>query len=138
MNDDYNTVTALIEKLRRGSEAEHPRPHKLIMLLAVLDMADDGKLAENRIYFDNDLVERFHRHFSPAARGNDYSQPAPPFWHLRGSGIWFHKIKPGRNDIYSSITTSGGGSKRILENIEYAYLSEEAYKSSRTLLYRTI
>jgi hypothetical protein len=34
----------------------------------------------------------------------------------------------GEKNSYKSLNTSGGGSKRILENIEYAYLSDYAYK----------
>ncbi len=40
----------------------------------------------------------------------------------------FINPKVGEKNSYKSLNTSGGGSKRILENIEYAYLSDYAYK----------
>jgi predicted restriction endonuclease len=126
--NNYKTLIAQIQAVRRGSEQERPKPHKLVMLLAILDLADDGLLRQNKIYFDTPLIERFHRHFHPIARGNDWSQPALPFFHMRSSEFWLHKLKPGREAIYSTLTTSGGGSKRIHENIEYAYLSEGAFE----------
>ena len=124
--ESYDALVAQIRSLRRGSGEKRPKPHKLVMMLTVLDLAEDGLLQQNKIHFDATLIERFHRHFASVASENDWSQPALPFFHLRGSGFWFHQIKPGREGIYATLTTSGGGSKRILENIEYAYLSEEA------------
>lgn len=126
--DFYETLISQIKGLRRGGGGEYPKPHKMVMILTALDLAEDGLLQQNKIYFNATLIERFHRHFASVARGDDLSQPSPPFFHLRGSGFWFHKIKPGREGVYATLTTSGGGSKRILENIEYAYLSEEAFQ----------
>ncbi|KAA5548347.1 hypothetical protein [Adhaeribacter rhizoryzae] len=50
-----------------------------------------------------------------------------PFFHLRGSYFWNHKVLPNRETGYNILTTSGGGSKRIIENIEYAYFSDDVW-----------
>ena len=113
--------------LTRGGSKEAPRPHKLVMLLSVLDLADAGELSVNEIYYDDKLTSRFATNFKPFATQDDLCQPAPPFFHLRSSNFWFHKIKPGRERAYAELTTSGGGSKRILENIEYAYLRDDVF-----------
>ena len=34
---------------------------------------------------------------------------------------------PGREDAYAKLSTSGGGDKRILDNIQYAYFSDETW-----------
>lgn len=121
-----------ILELRRGRSRERDKPHKLLMLLAVLDLADNGELKDNRVYFDDRLVTRFENYFHLISKGDDWYQPAPPFFHLRSSTFWFHKVKPGRDAEYASLTTSGGGTKRIHENIEYAYLSEDAFSVIRS------
>jgi predicted restriction endonuclease len=113
--------------LRRGGGKQSPRPHKLVMLLAVLDLAEAGKLTTNQIYFDKVLVDRFEANFEPYATQDDLCQPAPPFFHLRSSEFWFHHVIPGRERAYAALTTSGGGSKRILENVEYAYLRDDVF-----------
>ena len=97
------------------------------MLLAVLDLASDGLLSENKIYFAEPLLTRFDKYFALAKDNGDWNQPAPPFFHLRSSGFWFHKVRLGRERAYSRLTTSGGGTKRIIENIEYAYLDDRAF-----------
>ena len=103
------------------------KPHKLLMLLAVVRLTDEGGLQENKIYFDGLLQRYFEDQYRTYAEKDDWCQPGPPFFHLRSSVFWHHKIKSGRDSEYSELTSSGGGSKRITENIEYAYLSEDAY-----------
>ena len=39
-----------IAEMRRGGSNERQKPHKLIMLLSVIDLADAGCLSENKIY----------------------------------------------------------------------------------------
>lgn len=116
-----------IDKLRCGGSNSDPKPHKLIMLLAVIDLAESDLFPENKIYFDHILCNRFSNLFVSLCGSDDWCQPAPPFFHLRSSGFWHLHPKEGRADVLSSLKTSGGGSKRILENVEYAYLSDYAY-----------
>ena len=116
-----------IDNLHRGGSKLEPKPHKLIMLLVVIEMADRGMLKENKIYYDEALRKIFDDYFQLISGSDDWPQPGPPFFHLRTSGFWHHKIKEGQEAHYSTLTTSGGGNKRIEDNIEYAYLSDYAY-----------
>lgn len=118
-----------IDALRRGGSSQEPKPHKLLLLLAVLDLSEEGRLVENKIYFDERLIALFEKHFRQFANEGDWCQPGPPFFHLRSSSFWHHKIREGREQAYSKLTTSGGGTKRIIENIEYAYLSSDVYEA---------
>jgi putative restriction endonuclease len=90
-------------------------------------MFDAGALQQNRIPYDPGLVERFSEYFKAVAQDGDWCQPAPPFFHLRSGGFWKHKPLFGREAEYAALDTSGGGSKRILDNIDYAYLDEDAF-----------
>jgi len=116
-----------VTQLRRGGSQQEPKPHKLILLLAVLDMADEGLIPENKIFFASPLLELFEKHFRQIAKPGDWCQPSPPFFHLRSADFWHHKIYKGREEAYAKLKTSGGGTKRITDNIEYAYLSPYAY-----------
>lgn len=116
-----------LERMRRSTVGGKPKPHKLLMLFAVLDLFDEGVLQENRIPYGPALVERFGEYFRAVAQEGDWCQPAPPFFHLRSAGFWKHKPVAGREPAYEALTTSGGGSKRILDNIEYAYLDDNAF-----------
>jgi hypothetical protein len=143
MNLSLDRVTAETLALRRGMQAGRPKPHKLAMLLAVLDLADKGLIRDNRIYYGLPLLTRFRRYFAMVAEDGDWCQPGPPFFHLRSSGFWKHKVKAGCEQAYASLTTSGGGSKRILDTIEYAYLADYAFaafsdRNARHTLRQTI
>lgn len=115
-----------LSMLRRGSRAGHSRPHKLVMLLAVLDMIDASNRFDNRIAFNADLIQRFEQQFNLYKTKDDLCQPAPPFFHLRSSSFWKHKVIPGKEADYAKTSTSGGGRKRIDDLIEYAYIDEAA------------
>jgi hypothetical protein len=97
------------------------------MLLAVLDMIGSGDIVVNEIPYSDNLVDRFTAYFSRVSEKDGWCQPAPPFFHLRSSSFWKHAVIAGRENEYASLTTSGGGSKRILDNIEYAYFDESAW-----------
>jgi len=126
-NYSLQVLEAEITDLRRGGSKEDPRPHKLLMLLAVIDLLDEGFIQGNRIPFDDSLVQGFERNFRHYSSLNDWCQPGPPYFHLRTSTFWHHQVKPGREEAYAKLSTSGGGTKRILDNIDYAYFSDEAW-----------
>jgi len=117
-----------IQKMQRDITHGHKKPHKLVMLLAVLDLFEKHIISENKIYFNDDLTESFSNVFNLIRAKGDWNQPAPPFFHLRTSSFWKHKIKDGQEVQYSKLSTSGGGTKRIEENIDYAYLTDSAYE----------
>ena len=103
------------------------KPHKLIMLLSVLDLIVSGEIVDNKIFFSQALIEQFVTYFNVVAKGDDLCQPGPPFFHLRSSDFWNLKVKHGKELTYSKLSTSGGGVKRIFDNIDYAYMKPEYY-----------
>lgn len=125
-----------LEVMKRGGSLEDQKPHKLLMLLAVFDLMDQGLINGNRIYFNDQLVASFEKYFRKYAESKDLCQPGPPFFHMRNSSFWKHKIRDGRESVYSDLTTSGGGIKRIKENIEYAYFDEHIYSLISQKKYR--
>ena len=127
MSEPLREFENKLERMRRSTAGGKPKPHKLLMLLAVLDLFDEGALRENHIPYDPALLERFGEYFRAVGQEGDWCQPAPPFFHLRSAGFWKHKPVAGREAEYDALTTSGGGSKRILDNIEYAYFDDNAF-----------
>lgn len=127
-DQELRAIEAYIADLRRGGSKEDPKPHKLLMLLAVLDLIDDGTIQSNCIPFNEELIQSFERNFRHYSSLKDWCQPGPPYFHLRTSGFWLHRIKDGRQEHYARLTTSGGGTKRILDNIDYAFFRDDAWR----------
>jgi len=124
-----DAIKVEIQEMKRGSKGGYQRPHKLVMLLSVIELADRGLLTENKIYLEEPLLTVFENYFNLIRKKDDWCQPGIPFFHLRSSPFWFHKIKPGREKAYAALTTTGGGLRLVQENIDYAYLREDVFRA---------
>ena len=51
------------QKLRVDKRGDHERPHKPCMLLAVIGLAEAGRLQENKIRFEQPLLDRYYSIF---------------------------------------------------------------------------
>ncbi len=102
-------------------------PHKVALLLAVIELIENGQIAENRFLFDQQLRDTFTNYFNDLAGENDKNNPHLPFFHLRSSGFWHHQVKPGRTDAYAELTTASGPGA-IDDNIAYAYIDDELFE----------
>ena len=61
-----------IEGMRRSGGSMGQKPHKLLMLLAVVHLADEGGLQENKIYFDGVLQRYFEDQYRTYAEKDDW------------------------------------------------------------------
>lgn len=107
-------------------------PHKICMLLALLDLARSGSLKNNKVEYGPALLERY-RNFFDAVRGpSDHPNPYFPFFHLAGklrdrSESFWHLIPiPGRESALASMKTVTSASD-ITRNISHAELDPELF-----------
>jgi len=107
----------------------HPKPHKVCLLFAVMDLIEDGKLTRNAITINEDLKAAFTRHFEKLKKGNDTNKITLPFYHLAGDGIWNFKVKPGHEAEFEALKakTSSPSEKALFNVIDYAYLDEQIF-----------
>lgn len=107
-------------------------PHKICMLLAVLDLALSGGLRENLVCYAPPLLERYHRYFNAVRRDGDHPNPYFPFFHLRGAlrggGVSFWQLVPlpGRDAEVVALSTARSDSD-ILRNLQGARLDSELH-----------
>lgn len=108
-------------------------PHKICMLLAVLDMARSGALTENRIEYSPALLERFREYFDAVKAPGDHPKPNYPFFHLKGPlqgrrpSFWHLKAKPGREAVLRAMR-SARSAQDIEENVDFACLDDELFQ----------
>lgn len=74
--------------LRRDKRGSHERPHKPVLLLALLDLLDRGVVAQNEFPLSPDLIKTFKRYFEVVRQGDDQPTIENPFFHLSGDGFW--------------------------------------------------
>lgn len=66
----------------------HERPHKPLLLLAVLDLIADGKASPDRVPWCAELRSRFRLYFDRVRKHNDQCTPENPFLYLRQETWW--------------------------------------------------
>jgi len=126
-----------ISSLSVWKKGEVEKPHKYILLLAVMQLLEENSEHPNEFFFE-ELEPIFARlwekyRLSPAS---SEALLEYPFYHLASSGFWHHKIKTGAKDLYNEIHNSKSPrhrftKRRILQTIEYAHLGEDLYRLLR-------
>lgn len=107
------------QNLKMNSAGGKKSPHKVCMLLAVMDLIQAGHIVSNQITFNQVLKDQFTRHFNTFAQDKDKDTPENPYFHLRSEGFWHLSYKDG----YDETTTSRYSSK----SVAYAFIDEELY-----------
>ena len=80
---DLNVGTTSVE-----DGAPHQRPHKPLLLLAALDLIDEGKAVPDRIPWCQELRDRFTARFLLVRNHNDQNTPENPFHYLQTQAFW--------------------------------------------------
>ncbi len=74
--------------LRRDKRGTHERPHKPVLLLAILDLLDRGVIRINAEPFNEELVATFRRWFAVVSSEDDQPTLENPFYFLGGDKFW--------------------------------------------------
>lgn len=90
---NFSRAIELLYNLKVGTTpvdegAPHERPHKPLLLLAVLDLIDEGRATPDKIPWSQELRDRFSARFTMVKKHNDQNSPENPFFYLRGDGFW--------------------------------------------------
>jgi len=105
--------------LNMNSNKGKKSPHKVCMLLTVMDLIQAGYIYENKIKLDVTLKERFTYFFNERKQGQDRDTPENPFYHLKTEGFWHLNYQEGIDESL----VKGYSNKTI----NYAYLDGELF-----------
>ena len=92
--------------LRIDRARGNPAPHKPLLLLVILEMAEEGEITSRELLLSPDLAFRFSVFWSVVARRR--RQPPEvrlPFHHLGSSGIWLPLTADGKPSPDKKLTT---------------------------------
>ncbi len=118
--------------MRLGKSGGKTAPHKAVLLLVVIDLIEQGVMDFHHIEYNSTLKEQFRKMFAEVVGKQKYMSAAEPYWHLRTSPFWVHRLRPGMEHRYDETRSSGGGDRRIRELIEYASFSYSARRALRS------
>lgn len=119
-----------LSSLNVDRSSGHPKPHKVCLLLAIMDLIKNDQTIKNEFILNDQLKTAFTFHFARLKKCNDADKIIQPFYHLHNDGIWHFKIKPEKQSAYDILKANGStpSSKALFEVIEYAYLDDELFE----------
>jgi putative restriction endonuclease len=120
------TYADKFSQLNVGRIAGHERPHKPVMLLALLDLFEQGVIKENRITYSPELLELFGEYFDAVRSERDQPTPINPFFYLRGDGFWHHHPCPGQEAVLRALSAPPG-IKAFQAISDYVSLDDELF-----------
>jgi putative restriction endonuclease len=131
-----DTYADKFSQLNVGKVAGHERPHKPVMLLALLDLFEQGVIKENKITYSPELLELFGEYFEVVRSENDQPTPINPFFHLRGDGFWHHHPCPGQDAVLRALSAPPG-IQTFRAISDYVFLDDELFALLRNPVARS-
>ena len=119
-----------VRKLNVNKAHGKVSPHKMCMLLAVIDLFDANPDRPNRIEYEPQLLDRFHGFLRTVSAPGDHPHPYFPFFHLKSEGFWHLHALPEREQVLEGLSTIRKPSQ-VLDNISHVSLDEDLYQLMR-------
>lgn len=116
---DLNFYLHRIRKLNVNRNHGKPAPHKPLLLLAVIDLIEQGKVSDNKIRPTTEFVEAFLKYWNLIR--SDRPRIFLPFYHLKSDGFWHLYARPDKT-IYEFRSMS-----QVAENVAFASLDEDLF-----------
>ena len=122
---DYEKRIASLKLYQNGGG--EGSPHKVALLLAIIDLIESGQIKDNRIWFNAQLKSAFKRRFQEFATKGQRNNPHFPFFHLRSEGFWHHRVRYGKQNEYQSLSTVHGPGE-LTNVVQYAYFDDALFE----------
>ena len=129
-----------IEKLRIDRSHGRPAPHKPILLLAVMDLFEQGAITKNQVEPSPQLVESFLKYWHVVSL--EKPRIFLPFFHLKSDGFWHLRAKSGKEELLA-MTKQMNSMSQLASLVDFASLNEDLFlllhkADARELLRRKI
>lgn len=111
------------ETLRVDRSHGEPAPHKPILLLAVIELIEEGVIKENKIYPSPLLVETFLKYWNLVKVDKPHIEY--PFTYLRSEKFWHLHAKPGQHEYL--IKNTFNSFAKLAGVIDYASLDKDLF-----------
>ena len=120
----------LFSDLNPNRSGGHASPHKACLLLAVIDLIDEGVLTNNRIPFDASLKSAFSTRFNEVRQDHDQDTPENPFFYLTSAEFWHLRAVAGQEvELKSRLANRKAPSAvATAKLVEYAMLDDDLYR----------
>ena len=121
-----NILQKYVQKMQklRIDRAHGAAPNKPLLLLAVIELIEQGQIPENKVTLSPDLAETFLKYWSRVT--DRKPNIAMPFFHLKSDGFWHLHANTGYETALRVVTQIKTFS-RLREIVAYASLDDELF-----------
>ena len=121
-----NILQKYVQKMQklRIDRAHGAAPNKPLLLLAVIELIEQGQMPENKVTLSPDLAETFLKYWSRVT--DRKPNIAMPFFHLKSDGFWHLHANTGCETALRVVTQIKTFS-RLREIVAYASLDDELF-----------
>jgi len=113
-----------IERLRTNRSHGKPAPHKPILILAVIDLFEEGAITDNKIEPSPRFVEAFLKYWHLVSL--EKPRIFLPFFHLKSDKFWHLHAKTGSEQLLA-ITKQFNSMAQAAGIVAYASLDEDLF-----------
>lgn len=118
----------LFYSLRRDKQGKHERPHKPVMLLAVMDLVELKFVKFGQVPPSENLKDLFHSYFRVVRKADDRETPQNPFYFMSGESFWNLCMKPEYTPIYTRGQPKQAPSwGKLIDQVQYAVIEPELF-----------
>jgi putative restriction endonuclease len=129
----YDDVLGRLRKLRLNVRDGHVSPHKPVLLLTLLDLAEAGLAGDNHFLIDDALLDTWQRYFDIVRSASDKPTVENPLYHLSGDRVWRLVSDHGHTDLYLQGERSKAPTVEWLKaNVRYGQLDYAVWKIVRS------
>ncbi len=114
-------IVQWLTSLRMNTQHGEPRPHKPVLLLAVLELAENDQLSTNAVRLEPALFEYFADYWT-AVSGDVPSRIEYPFWYMKSEPFWTFVPLPGQEEAVRAKGSQPVSGKWLHEHIAFARL----------------
>ena len=116
------------KNLSTGVQNGKKLPHKAVLLLSVLNLVDDGTIAENIIHLNKTIANSFASTWGNYLQNNKIPSVWIPFWYMKSEPFWHFKALEDENILQNLLCFAGHPSVGQMRSvIKYAYVDEELF-----------
>lgn len=123
----FQTLRTASSKKKYPDVTLHRAPHKPLLLLAVLELANRKELETNFVSATSGVMDIFSQYWHHVMPENREIRFFLPFFHLKSDGFWHLVPHPDQEEPLESIQQISGPNE-LTRNFEGAYLDEDLYQ----------
>ena len=133
VKDTANVVTNtsyvdIFRNLSTGVQNGKNMPHKAVLLLSILNLVDNGAIAENIIHLDKTIANTFASTWGDYLHNNKIPSVWIPFWYMKSEPFWHFKALADENILQNLLRFAGHPSVGQMRSvIKYAFVDEKLF-----------